>query len=151
MRTYQIQRLPSRNSLRALPGTAQFFAKSAEPAAFPASLLRAITDTTLPGRNHGFHGSTYAERLRRHRCNGWDTRDSLATPEPRAKAGHSVIPSTFEIRHSSLPVFPPRSPQNISPGDPAAAGPLEQPLQIKRSGRPWEWLPDKIRKQQRNN
>jgi hypothetical protein len=42
---------------------------------------------------------------------------SLATPEPRAAPGHS-----FRNRQSP---FPSRSPQNISPGDPAAAGPLE--------------------------
>jgi hypothetical protein len=58
MRIRQIQMLPGRNSLRALPGTAQSFARSAESAPIRALLIRAITKTALPQRNHG---SAYAK------------------------------------------------------------------------------------------
>lgn len=50
MRIRQIEMLPVRNSLRALPGTAQFFARSPEPATSPALLIRAITKTVLSPR-----------------------------------------------------------------------------------------------------
>ena len=52
----------------------------------------------------------------------------------------SIIPSSFVIRSSAFSKqFPSRSPHNISPGDPAAAGPLESTT--TRHGWPWEWSP----------
>lgn len=75
----------------------------------------------VPMRIISDHGSVYAKATadKLHGCHGWDIRVSPATPEPRAKAGHSE----FGI----LQTIPSRSPQNTSPGDPAAAGPLNSP------------------------
>jgi hypothetical protein len=118
MRIRQIQMLPGRNSLRALPGTAQSFARSAESAPIRALLIRAITKTALPQRNHGSaYAKATADKL--YGCHGWDIRASsfVRLPAEASRGGGA---------------FPKRFPPRTSPGG-RNCGSLDSPQAITRA------------------
>ena len=131
MRIRQTKMFPLRNWLRPLPRTAQLFARSAEPGAaacrfYYAQLRkrlypRGTTDLKLarlppcsPLPVAALPSVSLIPSARLHRCHGLDIRAS-------------IIPSSFGIRSFGIfPTFPTESsPQTISPGDPATAGPLD--------------------------
>ncbi len=121
MRIRQIQMLPVRNSLRALPRTAQFLARFAEPAAAPASLIRAITKSTLL-RQSSVKASKLVGRRTPVRAVA-KVFPNFAAHFPKKDSKDTNYTNGHERFSPQIPTE--SSPHNISPGDPAVAGPLE--------------------------
>jgi hypothetical protein len=135
MRIRQTQMLPVRNSLRELPafgvprsrGSEEKPPKGGIPgSAAPASLLRAITRTALPGLEPRVHAAPRRDRLK-------ENSELLMS-----RMGHSSFDHSFDIRHSSFPVISPRRfPPQHFPGRSRNCGTTR--ISNLRHGWPWEW------------